>query len=94
MLVSILSYLKKKGLIAENGEPQPQDVLDAVASACKESGGYPVCARAAVTFKAATLLKMSCIDLAQYGPNKVNPVISKLHLVALVGARIAVVEGK
>lgn len=72
VLAPILKFLERKGFLDVSQNPLPQDVLDAVSNACKESAGYPVCIRAATTFKVAVLLNMSCVELAQFGPNKVS----------------------
>lgn len=71
----ILNFLRGRNYIAPGPAPGPQEVLDAVAKACQENTGQSVCRRAALTYKASTILGISCEDLAELGPYKVlvNP---------------------
>lgn len=71
----ILNFLRGRNFIAPGPAPAPQQVLDAVAQACQENCGQSVCRRAALTYKASTILEISCEDLAELGPYKVvrNP---------------------
>lgn len=68
---SILNFLRGRKFIGVEPAPAPQQVLDAVALACMDTGGYSVCSRAAVTYKASTILSSSCENLASLGPYKV-----------------------
>lgn len=75
---SILNFLRGRKFIGVEPAPAPQQVLDAVALACMDTGGYSVCSRAAVTYKASTILNSSCENLAALGPHKVLCCLSKL----------------